>query len=124
MAKREDAFYWIPNGSATDIDLLPLRGWFVKYIIVASGAVTARALAHEIDVGVLLVGRPVALEIVEKGWPIQRQPVMLEIRQQNREAVVAAPAHGDRRGGRGLHGIRDSRAACRPCSEQQHSSTV
>jgi len=38
----------------------------------AGGSISANAFANEIDVGVILVGWPVALEIVEKGRPVER----------------------------------------------------
>ena len=36
----------------------------------ARRAVAANAVAHELDIGVILVGRPVALEIVEEARPV------------------------------------------------------
>ncbi len=56
----------------------------------ACRAVAVDAVANEIDIGVILVGRPVALEIVEEGWPIRLEPVHFEIAQREREAVVDA----------------------------------
>ena len=53
-------------------------------------AVATQAIAHEIDVGVVFIGRPMALEIVEEGGPIGLEPMDLEIPQRKREAVVDA----------------------------------
>jgi len=39
---------------------------------------------------VIVVGRPVVLEIVEKGWPVRLEGMHLEIAQRKREAVVNA----------------------------------
>ena len=52
------------------------------------------AVADEIDVGVILVGRPMALEIVEEGGPVGLQSMRLEIAQRKREAVVDADQRG------------------------------
>lgn len=52
------------------------------------GTVAHRAVAHEIDGGLVLVGRPVALEVIEKGRPVGRQAVGLEIPQWKGEPVV------------------------------------
>src|SRR5258708_438706 len=54
----------------------------------AHSAVAKYALAHEIDIGVIVVSRPMALEIVEEGWPVGLKIVQLEIAQWKREAVV------------------------------------
>lgn len=51
-------------------------------------------LPHEVDIGVILIGRPMALEIVEEGRPVGRKPVGLEIMQGERKAVIDAD-HGD-----------------------------
>ena len=56
----------------------------------AHRASTDRSVANEIDVGVVLVGRPMALEIVKKGRPVALQAIRLEIAQREREAVVDA----------------------------------
>ena len=53
-------------------------------------AVTCRSLANEIDVGVVLVGRPMVHEVVEKRRPVGFQPVNLEISQREGKAVVDA----------------------------------
>jgi len=37
------------------------------------------AVADELNVGVILVGRPVALEIIEEVRPVGQQPVRLEM---------------------------------------------
>jgi len=46
--------------------------------------------ADEIDVSVILVGRPVALEIVKEGGPVGQQVMHLEIAQREGESVVDA----------------------------------
>ena len=53
----------------------------------ARAAVSHHAVANEIDVDVL-VGRPMALEIVEEGGPVRLEAVHLKIAQWEREAVV------------------------------------
>jgi hypothetical protein len=44
---------------------------------------------------VILIGRPVALEIVEKRRPVGLQPVNLEIAQRKGKAVVNADQGGN-----------------------------
>ena len=56
----------------------------------ARRAIAVDAVADEIDIGVVLVGRPVALEIVEERRPVGLQAMHLEIAQREREAVVDA----------------------------------
>ena len=41
--------------------------------------------------GVIVVGRPVVLEIVEKGWPVRLEGMHLEIAQRKREAAGDFP---------------------------------
>jgi hypothetical protein len=53
-------------------------------------ALSADALAHEIDIGVIVVGRPMALEIVEEGGPVWLEAMRLEIAQREREAMIDA----------------------------------
>lgn len=48
------------------------------------------ALAHEIDIGVIVVGRPMTLEIIEKGRPIGLEAMRLEIAQRKRKAMIDA----------------------------------
>ena len=50
--------------------------------------VAAGSVADEIDVGVVLVGRPVALKIIEEHRPVRRDGVDLEITQRKRKGVV------------------------------------
>ena len=52
------------------------------------------AVAHELDIDVILIGRPMALEIVEEARPVGQQPVRLEIAQRKRKAVVDADQRG------------------------------
>ena len=56
--------------------------------------ITHRALTYEINVGVILVGRPMALEIVEEGRPVGLQAMHLEVAQRKRKAVVDADQRG------------------------------
>src|SRR5262249_6682251 len=56
----------------------------------ASGTVAHDALADEIDIGVVVVGRPMVLEIVEEGGPIELEAMRLEIAQRKGKAVVDA----------------------------------
>ena len=60
----------------------------------ARRAIARRALADKINVGVILVGRPMALEIVEEGGPIVLQSMHLEVAQRKRKAVVDADQRG------------------------------
>ena len=46
------------------------------------------AVAHEIDIRVVVVGRPMALKVVEKCWPIERQPMCLEVPHRERECMI------------------------------------
>jgi hypothetical protein len=51
--------------------------------VTASGCTVAMvAITHEINVGVLVICRPVPLKIVEKCLPIVRQAVLVEILQR------------------------------------------
>ena len=56
----------------------------------AGRAVAGNAIADELDIDVILVGRPVALEIVEEARPVGQQPVRFEIAQREGKAVVDA----------------------------------
>ena len=56
--------------------------------------ITHRALTYEINVGVILVSRPMALEIVEEGRPVGLQAMLLEVTQRKRKAVVDADQRG------------------------------
>ena len=56
----------------------------------ARRAVARDAVANEIDIDVIFVGRPVALEIVEEARPVGQQPVRFEIAQRKGKAVVDA----------------------------------
>ena len=38
------------------------------------------SLTHEIDIGMVAIGGPVMLKVVEKRWPVVRQTVALKIR--------------------------------------------
>jgi hypothetical protein len=59
-------------------------------------AVAMQTIADEVDVNVVAVGWPVALEVVEKGRPLWRNPVCLEIPNRKRKGVIDAD---ERRGG-------------------------
>ena len=50
----------------------------------------AWVLAHEVDVRVVAVCRPVALEVIKERWPIGFESVGLKVPQQEGEAVVDA----------------------------------
>ena len=60
----------------------------------ACGAVAVKAVADEVDIGVIVIGRPMALEIVEKARPVGQEPMHFEIAQREREAVVDADQCG------------------------------
>jgi hypothetical protein len=60
----------------------------------ACGAVAVDAVADELDIGVILVGRPVSLEIVGEAQPVGQQPVRLEIAQRERKTVVNPDQRG------------------------------
>src|SRR5919206_4201229 len=57
-------------------------------IAEAGRAVAHAAVAHEIDIRVVVVGRPMALKVVEKYWPIERQPMCLEVPHRERECMI------------------------------------
>jgi hypothetical protein len=44
--------------------------------------------------GAILVGRPVAMEIVKEGWPVRLQVMRLEVAEWEREPVVDADERG------------------------------
>ena len=54
----------------------------------ALGTISQRSVAHEINIGVILVSGPMKLEIVEEVGPIEFQAVGLEIPQRKRKAVI------------------------------------
>ena len=60
----------------------------------ARRAVADDAVTDEIDIGVILVSRPMPLEIVEEARPVGQQPMRLEIAQRERKAVVDADQRG------------------------------
>lgn len=64
-------------------------------ISLAQSPLAGCAIADEIHIGVVLVGRPVALKIVKEGRPIGQQAMGLEIAQWEGEAVVDADQGGD-----------------------------
>ena len=43
------------------------------------GAITDEAVTDEIDICIVIVGRPVPMEIIKEGRPIQLQTIFLEI---------------------------------------------
>jgi hypothetical protein len=51
------------------------------------------AIAHEVDVEMVLVGGPVPLEIVEKEMPVVRQAVPVEVLHREAEGMID-PDHG------------------------------
>ena len=55
----------------------------------ARRAVAHHALAHEIDISVIIFGRPMALEIVEEGRPVGFEAMRLEIAQRKLYVVRA-----------------------------------
>jgi len=59
----------------------------------ARRTVAGEAIAHEIDIDVL-IRRPVALEVVEERGPVRHEPVHLEIAQRKRKSVVDADQGG------------------------------
>jgi hypothetical protein len=72
-------------------------------------------MADEIDVDVL-VGRPMALEIVEKLLPVGWEIVKLKVPQRKRKAVVDADQSGNILGQFLLLAIRRRRAASSTCA--------
>src|SRR5262249_18849716 len=54
----------------------------------AGRAVANHARTHVLDGGVVTIGRPVALKILQKSGPIVRELVSLEVRVRKREAEV------------------------------------
>ncbi len=66
---------------------------------LSRSAVSGRAEAHEIDIGMTSIRRPVPLEIVEESGPVWQEAVDFEIAQGKREGVIDADdcrdvAHG------------------------------
>ena len=59
-------------------------------ITTAGRAISTLTFTNEIDVGVVLICRPVLLKIVHKRWPVVGLLVLLEISQRERKAVVNA----------------------------------
>ena len=57
-------------------------------------AVAECAVADEIHIRVIVVSRPVMLEIVKKGWPVRLEGMQLEITPRKREAVVDTDQRG------------------------------
>jgi hypothetical protein len=53
-------------------------------------AITDRALSHEVDIGVILIGRPMALEVIQECRPVGLEAMGLEIVQQKRKGIVDA----------------------------------
>ena len=53
-------------------------------------AIPGESIPHEIDIGVVCVGRPVAVEVVEEVLPIGWQAINLKISKGEREGVVDA----------------------------------
>ena len=57
-------------------------------ITTAGRAISTLTLTNEIDVGVVLICRPVLLKIVQERRPVAGQVVFLEILQGKRKSVV------------------------------------
>lgn len=57
---------------------------------LSRGSVSEHPFADEIDVDIVFVGRPMALEIVKERRPIPLQTVLVEIVQRKREGVIYA----------------------------------
>lgn len=57
---------------------------------LARCAVPSRAEAHEIDIGMIGIRRPMPLEIIQERWPVRQQPMDLKVAQGKREGVVDA----------------------------------
>lgn len=53
-------------------------------------SVAASALSNEVNVSVVLIGRPVLLKIIKKGWPVAGQAVPLKLSKREGRAVVNA----------------------------------
>ena len=64
-------------------------------------SISVATVPNEIDVSVVLVGRPMTLEVVEEERPVKWQPVPLKIWQRKREPVVdtdeSRRSHGESR---------------------------
>src|ERR1035437_4431166 len=56
----------------------------------AHRAVTYGAVTDKIDIGVVLVGRPMPLEIIKESGPVRLEAMHLEIAQRELEAVFDA----------------------------------
>jgi hypothetical protein len=60
----------------------------------ACRTVAEPALTYEIDIGVVFVGWPMLLEIIEESGPIRLQTVRLEIAQRKRKTVIDTGQRG------------------------------
>ena len=56
----------------------------------ASGPIAMRAVPDEIDIHVIVIGRPMMLEVVEELGPVRRESVGLEIAERKRKRMVDA----------------------------------
>ncbi|WP_248308487.1 hypothetical protein [Bosea sp. 124] len=57
-------------------------------------AIAGDAVAHKLDIDLILVSRPVALEIVEEARPVEQKPMRIEIAQREGKTVVDADQYG------------------------------
>lgn len=56
----------------------------------ALGALASGPVENEVNVGVRRIGRPVPMEVLQKGHPVRRKLVDLEVPQWKRQRVVYA----------------------------------
>ena len=79
--------------------LRPRRSLFRQaspaWATLARRAVPGCAIAHEIDIGMIGISRPVPLEIIEKSGPVWQEPMDLEVAQGKREGVIDADDRWD-----------------------------
>ena len=55
-----------------------------------SSAIAVEAITDKIDIGVVIIGGPVLLKVIEEGRPIRQQVISFEIPQRKRKGMVDA----------------------------------
>ena len=59
-------------------------------VSLSSRTMASRSEADKINVDMIFVGRPMLLEIIKKEWPVEQEPMLLEIAHRKGESVVDA----------------------------------
>ncbi len=61
----------------------------------SSSCITAYSIANKIDIGMVIICRPMTLKVLQKGSPIERQTMLCEVPERERKAVVDADKRRD-----------------------------